>query len=74
MCNVGKIQGFNAALCNVLHLLKHAVYIVVVTCTGIPVIYGVNEPCPRVQPEDKVCLHCHKSQAAVPYYVIHISH
>ena len=24
---------------------------------------AVNKPSPRVQPEDKVCLHCHKSMA-----------
>ena len=24
---------------------------------------AVNEPCLRAQPEDKVCLHCHKSMS-----------
>ena len=31
----------------------------------------VNEPSPRVQPEDKVCLHCYKSLATRAISVIY---
>ena len=35
---------------------------------------AVNQPSPRAQPEDKVCLRCHKSLATRAITIIYISH
>ena len=33
---------------------------------------AVNQPSPRAQPEDKVCLRCHKSLATRAITIIHV--
>ena len=62
---------FHEIIVNVIIMIQGKFVIQVIVIAWGQGFMAVNEPSPRAQPEDKVCLRCHKSLATRAITVIY---